>query len=95
MFQLNQTTCALGNSRKTESGPPLMQGIATQSNIRRNQPYRFGDVTAAQMVPLVIAEFLQKITDQKVDCASDNLEVGRNCLLSISEISTVREASNE
>lgn len=95
MFQQNQTTYALGNSRKTESGAPLKQGIATQSIDIRNQTFRFGDVTAAQMVPLVIAEFLQMITDQKVDCASDNLEFGRNRLLTILEISTGREASNE
>ncbi len=62
MFQLNQITCALGNSRKTESWPPLKQGIATQSIDILNQPYRFGDVTATQMVPLVIAEFLQLIS---------------------------------
>jgi hypothetical protein len=49
----------------------------------RNPQYRFGEVTAAQIVPMVISELLQLISDPKIERDPRRREADQRCLISI------------
>ncbi len=74
---------APAHASNTEPGKNQKYGNPTQSTAKRQPQFRFGQVTAGDLVPLVMADFGHLAADPIVDRAPRRREADQSRLLSI------------
>lgn len=83
MYKKYHSLNAPVDAKKTELGQNSKQAKPTQSNDMHNPQYRLRGATVAEIVPMVIADFLGRISDPNVGLSPTRLEADQRCLMSI------------